>query len=123
MATGNDIETRATRSFRAGETAAIVAGASMSQTGSTAVQGSNVDADRAPNGLAAQVAALPSPIRLQMQLIARQSSRPDDALVPIIDLLVSDGSAPKRAAIVTAFRSHDALREQWERTWEILRSS
>jgi len=117
MATDHDIETTTSRSFRAGGTAAVVAGAPMSQTGAKA------DADRAPNGLAAQVAALPSPIRLQMQLIARQSSRPDDALVPIIDLLVSDGSAPKRAAIVTAFRSHDALREQWERTWEILRTS
>lgn len=73
------------------------------------------------SGLASQVAALPEPIRLHMQLIARTASSSDAALAPIIELLV-DGSPQKRAAIVTAFRSHDALRAQWERTYEILRA-
>jgi hypothetical protein len=122
MASGNDTEMRASRSYRAGGRSAVVAGAPTSQTGDPA-NGRTGDADRAQNGLVAQMAAMPSPIRLQMQLLARQSSRPDDALVPIIDLLVADGSERKRAAIVTAFRSHDALREQWERTWELLRSN
>jgi hypothetical protein len=72
------------------------------------------------NSLEAQVNALPSPVRMQMQLIARSATGPDEALTPIIELLVG-GSVQKRLAIVNAFKTHDSLREQWERTFEILR--
>ena len=123
MTSTHDSDITASRSFRSGGQSAVVSGALASRTAAAASMAAAGDADRAPSNLAAQVAALPSPIRLQMQLIAIRSARPDDALVPIIDLLVPDGSVQKRAAIVTAFRANDSLREQWERTWEILRAS
>lgn len=70
--------------------------------------------------LADQVRALPEPVRLQMSLIARGANSSEEALEPIIELLV-DGSVAKRAAIANAFRTNEPLREQWERTYEILR--
>lgn len=60
--------------------------------------------------------------RMQMVLVAKASASPATALAPVIDLLVADGSARKRAAIVDAISTNLPLREQWERTWEILRS-
>lgn len=76
---------------------------------------------RAPRALGADsFAALPEPVRLSMSLIARQAAGPDQALAPVIDLLV-DGDAEERAAIVKAFQTNEPLREQWLRTYEILR--
>jgi len=69
---------------------------------------------------AVSFASLAEPVRLAMGLIARQAKSPDDALEPIIDLLVRDEPA-KRDAIITAFRTNEPLREQWLRTYEILR--
>jgi hypothetical protein len=66
------------------------------------------------------LAGIPVVIRMKMELVARTSESSDDALEPVIDLLV-DGSPAKRAAVVTAIRMTDPLREQWERTWEVLR--
>ena len=63
---------------------------------------------------------VPPAVRLQMELIARASSDPEAALPEVIALLVP-GPAAKRAAIVTAISTNDPLREQWERTWEVLR--
>lgn len=65
---------------------------------------------------------VPEPLRREMQQVARESAGPDEALEPIIGLLVGGGSPQRRAAIATAFRTHDALREQWMRTWELLRT-
>lgn len=58
--------------------------------------------------------------RLHMELLARASVSPDAVLPDVIALLVP-GDAARRAAIVAAIRSSDPLREQWERTWEVLR--
>jgi len=58
--------------------------------------------------------------RLQMELIARSTSNPAEALTAMITLIV-EGSPHKRAAIVTAISENDPLREQWERTWAVLR--
>lgn len=66
------------------------------------------------------IAALPEPLRLAMALLAKQAAGPDEALGPIIGLLV-DGDADKQASIVNAFRTNEPLREQWLRTYEILR--
>jgi hypothetical protein len=63
---------------------------------------------------------LPDPVRVAMSLIVRQADSPDAALGPVIELLVA-GDAAKHAAIVAAFRSNEPLREQWLRTYEILR--
>jgi hypothetical protein len=59
-------------------------------------------------------------VRLQMELVVRRSASPEAALPTVIELLVP-GSPAKRAAIVTAITTNDPLREQWERTWEVLR--
>jgi hypothetical protein len=59
-------------------------------------------------------------IRLQMELVARCSASPETALPKVIELLVP-GDPAKRAAIVSAISTNDPLREQWERTWEVLR--
>jgi hypothetical protein len=58
--------------------------------------------------------------RLQMELVVRRSASPEAALPLVIDLLVP-GSPAKRAAIVSAFTENEPLREQWARTWEVLR--
>ena len=58
-------------------------------------------------------------IRLRMELLARASASPETALPFVIALLV-DGDE-RRAAIVDAINTNDALREQWQRTWEVLR--
>lgn len=63
---------------------------------------------------------VPPATRLQMELVACASETPAEALPVVIDLLV-DGSAAKRRAIVTAISENDPLREQWERTWAVLR--
>lgn len=71
--------------------------------------------------MADQIAAMPSVLRMQMQLIAHSSRNADQALEPIVKLIVG-GSQEKHAAIVAAFRTHEALREQWARTYELLKS-
>lgn len=58
-------------------------------------------------------------IRLGMELLARASASADAALPHVIALLV-DGDA-KRAAVVEAISTNPPLREQWQRTWEVLR--
>lgn len=63
---------------------------------------------------------VPPDVRLQMELVACASASPEEALPVVIAILV-DGSAAKRAAIVDAITSNDPLREQWERTWAVLR--
>ena len=74
-----------------------------------------------PQGLEAQIVALPDPLRLRMSLVARQAASSDAALEPVLHLLV-DGSPAKISAIAHAFRTNEPLREQWERTFEILRA-
>lgn len=63
---------------------------------------------------------VPDAVRLHMELVARASASPDTALAPIIALLVP-GDEARQAAIVAAISANDPLREQWERTWEVLR--
>ena len=58
-------------------------------------------------------------IQLRMELVARASASPETALPFVIALLVEGDE--RRAAIVTAISENDALREQWHRTWEVLR--
>lgn len=58
-------------------------------------------------------------IRLKMELLARASASPETALPFVIALLV-DGEE-RREAITTAISDNDALREQWHRTWAVLR--
>jgi len=71
--------------------------------------------------LQAQLDALPAPVRQAMVNAVASASSADEALAPVISLLV-DGPDAKRDAIVQAFRTNDPLREQWERTYEILRA-
>ncbi|MCW2974190.1 MAG: hypothetical protein JWN72_2463 [Thermoleophilia bacterium] len=59
-------------------------------------------------------------VRLQMELVARASASPATALPAVIALIV-DGSPQKRAAIIAAIEETEPLREQWERTWAVLR--
>jgi hypothetical protein len=66
------------------------------------------------------LASLPDPVRLAMSAIAHQAGSPEAALEPVIGLLVGDDPA-KCAAIVNAFQTNEPLREQWLRTYEILR--
>jgi hypothetical protein len=63
---------------------------------------------------------VPDGVRLHMELVARASASPETALAPIIALLVP-GDEVRQAAIVAAISTNDPLREQWERTWEVLR--
>lgn len=63
---------------------------------------------------------VPDGVRLHMELVARASVSPEAALPQVIALLV-EGDDARRAAIITAINTNDALREQWERTWEVLR--
>lgn len=63
---------------------------------------------------------VPVAVRLQMELVARSTATPAAALPDVIALLVP-GDAARRVAIVAAISSNDPLREQWERTWEVLR--
>ena len=58
-------------------------------------------------------------IQLKMELLARASASPETALPFVIALLVEGDE--RRDAIVTAIAGNDALREQWQRTWEVLR--
>ncbi|MCB0878647.1 MAG: hypothetical protein KDC46_06660 [Thermoleophilia bacterium] len=58
-------------------------------------------------------------VRMRMELVARASASADTALPFVVALLV-DGDE-KRAAIVEAISSNEALDEQWRRTWEVLR--
>lgn len=63
---------------------------------------------------------VPDAVRLHMELVARASVSPEAALAPIIALLVP-GDETRQDAIVAAIGSNDPLREQWERTWDVLR--
>ncbi len=45
----------------------------------------------------------------------------DSGLVAVMSLLVDEPA--KRDAIIEAYRSNDGLRDQWLRTWELLRST
>ena len=58
-------------------------------------------------------------IQLKMELLARASASPETALPFVIALLV-DGDE-RREAIIQAISDNDALREQWHRTWDVLR--
>ncbi len=71
--------------------------------------------------LAREVAAMPDDTRKLMQVIVRGSLDADSALEPVIELL-SPGDARRVAAIVQAFRTHEALRAQWLRTYELLQT-
>lgn len=67
---------------------------------------------------------VPDATRMQMELVARASATPEAALPHVIRLLVpgdAEADAARRAAIVTAIGTNVPLREQWERTWEVLR--
>lgn len=66
--------------------------------------------------------AVPDVTRMKMELIARASASPDRALVPIVRLLVGDADPAKVDAIVAAFQTNPPLREQWQRTYQILRA-
>lgn len=95
------------------------------QTGASSATGAKrfvrADSTSEPfGGDALGLGALPSPLRMAMSLIARRAGGPDAALEPVIDLLV-EGDSAKRGAIVNAFRTNEPLREQWLRTYEILR--
>lgn len=58
-------------------------------------------------------------VQLKMELLARASASPETALPFVIALLVEGDE--RRDAIVSAISTNDALREQWHRTWEVLR--
>lgn len=58
-------------------------------------------------------------LRMQMELVARASASPERALPFVIALLVEGDE--RRAAIVEAISTNEALDEQWRRTWEVLR--
>ena len=58
-------------------------------------------------------------VQLKMELLARVSASPETALPHVIALLV-EGDA-KRIAVIEAINTNDPLREQWHRTWEVLR--
>lgn len=62
---------------------------------------------------------LDAAVRMRMELLARASKTADSALPYVIALIV-DGEE-KQQAIISAITTSDPLREQWERTWEILR--
>lgn len=63
---------------------------------------------------------VPVAVRLQMELVARSTATPAAALPDVIALLVP-GDPARSTAVVAAINSNDPLREQWERTWEVLR--
>jgi hypothetical protein len=58
-------------------------------------------------------------VRLRMELLARASASPETALPHVIALLVEGDE--RRDAIVKAITDNEPLREQWHRTWEVLR--
>lgn len=58
-------------------------------------------------------------VRLKLELLARASASPETALPHVIALLVEGDD--RRAAIIEAISTNDPLREQWHRTWEVLR--
>lgn len=58
-------------------------------------------------------------VRLRMELLARASASPATALPHVVALLVEGDE--QRAAIVAAITGNEPLREQWNRTWEVLR--
>lgn len=91
----------------------------QSMAGAATTTGPAIQPSRS-SGLSAELDALPSFVRRQMQVIARASGSSDEALEPIISLLVA-GSDEKRAAIVSAFRSNVPLRSQWEAAFLQLR--
>lgn len=63
---------------------------------------------------------LPDATRLAMEAIVRRAATPEQALPLVIDLLVP-GSVERHDSIVAAIETNDGLREQWERTWQVLR--
>lgn len=64
---------------------------------------------------------VPEAMRLQMELVARASASPEAALPQVVALLVPGDDEARRAAIVEAISTNEPLREQWERTWHVLR--
>jgi hypothetical protein len=58
-------------------------------------------------------------LRMRMELLVRASASPETALPHVIALLVEGDE--RRAAITEAITTNDALREQWHRTWQVLR--
>lgn len=63
---------------------------------------------------------VPDGVRLQMELVVRASATPEAALPKVIELLVP-GDPARTTAIISAITGNEPLREQWERTWEVLR--
>ena len=63
---------------------------------------------------------LSDPMRLKMELVARASASAETAL-PAIVSIIAGADETHRDAIVTAIMSNQPLREQWERTWAVLR--
>ena len=64
---------------------------------------------------------VPDAVRLHMELVARASASPEAALPQVVALLVPGDDEARRAAIVEAISTNEPLREQWERTWHVLR--
>jgi hypothetical protein len=91
--------------------AQVAASTTVAATGRAACGGDAVDVrmfgDVAPE------------VRLRMELLARASASPATALPHVVALLVEGDE--QRAAIVEAISGNEPLREQWNRTWEVLR--
>lgn len=75
---------------------------------------------RAASDTAGLFDSVSASVRLQMELVARTSASPATALPAIIALIVDDNPR-KRAAVISAIEHTPPLREQWERTWAVLR--
>jgi hypothetical protein len=76
--------------------------------------------NRAASDTASLFDCVSAGVRLQMELVARTSASPATALPAIIGLIVEDNPR-KRAAVISAIEHTPPLREQWERTWAVLR--
>ena len=102
-------------------TSSPTTGAAMPSEGDVAKAAGRIQSSAPRASLEAQLDALPAHVRLAMVTVAASASSADEALAPVISLLV-DGPEDKRAAIVEAFRTNFLLRSQWERTYQILRA-
>lgn len=98
--------------------AAPGARATLPGTHTMDVRQSRTDAERPAHDAFSEV---PAQLRREIALAAQAASGVDVALQAVIALLVP-GSTERRAAIVEAFTTNEALRAQWLRTYEILRN-
>lgn len=107
------------------DTTHSVASRPNSGTTSAAASGAAPRAHAAADGSAADdplgLDALSSARRLELELAARRSADPDEALERVIALLLP-GSLDRQQAVVRAFREHDKLRAQWQRAYDKLTS-